>query len=85
MSKPFIFGVATAGDNFTSYVQQFAWLVWVQTDRIATEENFTAALQDLLDQNSVLFQRETQNLGYSVEIARRWNEDSEERLAEKVS
>lgn len=49
-------------DNHSSYVQQFAWLVWVQTDKIATEENFTAALQDLLDQNSVLFQRETQNL-----------------------
>lgn len=49
-------------DNHSSYVQQFAWLVWVQTDKIASEENFTTALQDLLDQNSVLFQRETQNL-----------------------
>lgn len=49
-------------DNHSSYVQQLAWLLWVQTEKTANEENFTSALKDLLDQNSILFQRETENL-----------------------
>lgn len=54
--------ICSTVDNHSSYVQQLAWLVWIQTDKIASQENFTSALQDLLDQNSVLFQRETENL-----------------------
>lgn len=49
-------------NNHSSYVQQLAWLVWVHTGKSATEENFASALEDLLDQNSILFQRETENL-----------------------
>lgn len=49
-------------DNHSSYVQQFAWLLWVQTDKTANDENFDSAFNDLLDQNSILFQRETENL-----------------------
>jgi hypothetical protein len=49
-------------ENHSSYVQQFAWLVWTRTEKIATETEFKQALQDLLDQNSMLF------YNYSEEI-----------------
>ena len=49
-------------DNLSSYVQQLAWLLWIRTTDIATEEQLTHALEDLLDQNNILFQSETENL-----------------------
>lgn len=42
-------------ENHSSYVQQLAWLLWVQTDKIATEADFDAAYTDLLNQNSMLY------------------------------
>lgn len=62
ISKALAAEVCMAVDNHSSYVQQLAWLVWIQTDKTATRENFVFAMQDLLDQNSILFQRETENL-----------------------
>ncbi len=49
-------------DNHSSYVQQLAWLVWTHTDKVATEENFDDACQDILDQNTPLFERQIENL-----------------------
>ena len=49
-------------DNHSSYVQQLAWLLWIRTTDIATEEQLTHALEDLLDQNNILFQSETEKL-----------------------
>lgn len=49
-------------DNHSSYVQQLAWLLWIRTTDTATEEQLTHALEDLLDQNNILFQSETENL-----------------------
>ena len=49
-------------DNHSSYVQQLAWLLWIRTTDMATEEQLTHALEDLLDQNNILFQSETENL-----------------------
>lgn len=54
--------IAKRVDNHSSYVQQLSWLVWVHTDKIATEENFEDAWQDLLDQNTPLFEKQTENL-----------------------
>jgi hypothetical protein len=54
--------IAKRVDNHSSYVQQLAWLVWVHTDKIASEENFEGAWQDLLDQNTPLFEKQTENL-----------------------
>lgn len=62
ISKELASEICMKVDNHSSYVQQFAWLVWVQTDKIATQKNFDSAMEDLLDQNSILFQRETENL-----------------------
>lgn len=42
-------------ENHSSYVQQLAWLLWVQTDVKATEAGFQAAYTDLLNQNSMLY------------------------------
>lgn len=49
-------------DNHSSYVQQFAWLLWVHTEQTATEGDFHAALKDLIDQNNPLFEKQTENL-----------------------
>lgn len=58
-------------DNHSSYVQQLAWLVWIHTDKVATEENFEEAWQDLLDQNTPLFEKQTENLtGYQLNFLR---------------
>lgn len=54
--------ICRAVDNHSSYVQQLAWLVWIHTDRIATEQDFEAAYQDIIDQNSPLFEKQTENL-----------------------
>lgn len=47
--------VAVTVENHSSYVQQLAWLLWVQTDKEATEANFESAYTDLLNQNSMLY------------------------------
>jgi len=49
-------------DNHSSYVQQFAWLVWVRTDKNATETNFEEGLNDLLNQSSALYYNYLENL-----------------------
>ena len=49
-------------DNHSSYVQQLAWLVWIRTDKTATEQDFEAACQDLIDQNTPLFEKQTESL-----------------------
>ena len=36
-------------NNHSSYVQQLAWLVWIHTDKTATEQDFEAAYQDIID------------------------------------
>lgn len=49
-------------DNHSSYVQQLAWLVWIHTDNTATEQDFEAACQDIIDQNTPLFEKQTESL-----------------------
>ena len=49
-------------DNHSSYVQQLAWLVWIHTDDVATEQDFEVAYQDLIDQNTPLFEKQTESL-----------------------
>jgi hypothetical protein len=49
-------------DCHSSYVQQFSWLVWIKTQSIVSEENFIEALEDLFDQNKILFYRNIEEL-----------------------
>ena len=49
-------------DNHSSYVQQLSWLLWIHTDKKATEEGFQEAVSDLLAQNTPLFEKQTEDL-----------------------
>jgi len=49
-------------ENHSSYVQQLAWLVWIHSDKTATEQDFDMAYQDIIDQNSPLFEKQTESL-----------------------
>lgn len=49
-------------DNHSSYVQQLSWLLWIHTDKEATEEIFQEAVEDLLAQNTPLFEKQTEDL-----------------------
>lgn len=54
--------ICQAVDNHSSYVQQLAWLVWIHTDKIATKKDFESAYQDIIDQNTPLFEKQTESL-----------------------
>ncbi len=43
-------------------MQQLAWLTWIHTEKTASGKDFAEACQDLLDQNSPLFEKQTENL-----------------------
>lgn len=49
-------------DRHSSYVQQLAWLVWIHTKETATERDFELAYQDIIDQNTPLFEKQTESL-----------------------
>ena len=49
-------------DNQSSYVQQLSWIVWYKSDKIATNLDVNSALNDILEQNKVFFQREVEQL-----------------------
>ena len=49
-------------ENYSSYVQQLAWNVFLNTDTEATEENLKDAIAELLAQNSALFMQQIGNL-----------------------
>lgn len=63
--------VCDAVENHSSYVQQLAWLIWVNTDKVATEKEFEEAYKDILDQNTPLFEKQTENLSsYQINFLR---------------
>lgn len=49
-------------ENLSSYVQHLAWVVWYKTDKVVTNKDIAAAIDDLLEQNKVFFQREVEQL-----------------------
>ena len=49
-------------DNHSSYVQHVAGLVWVHTDKVATPQDLEMAYEDIIDQNTPLFEKQTENL-----------------------
>ena len=54
--------ICEATENLSSYVQHLAWVVWYKADKVVTDEDVTAAIDDLLEQNKVFFQREVEQL-----------------------
>lgn len=49
-------------ENLSSYVQHLAWVVWYKTDKVVTDNDVKEAIDDLLEQNKVFFQREVEQL-----------------------
>ncbi len=54
--------ICIAVDNHSHYVQQLSWLLWVYTSTEASEEEFNNAYNDMIDQNSLLFEKQTESL-----------------------
>ena len=54
--------ICEATENLSSYVQHLAWVVWFKSDNVVTNKDITAAIDDLLEQNKVFFQREVEQL-----------------------
>lgn len=71
ISQELALKVCDAVENHSSYVQQLAWLIWVNTDKVATEKEFEEAYKDILDQNTPLFEKQTENLSaYQINFLR---------------
>ena len=49
-------------DNHSSYVQHLAWLVWIHTDKVATPKDLEMAYEEIIEQNTPLFEKQTENL-----------------------
>lgn len=49
-------------ENQSNYVQELSWILWVNTDKEATEEKLRESFQELMDHNSLLFERMTETL-----------------------
>ena len=62
ISKELAEEICLRADNHSSYVQQLAWLAWVHTDKVATEQDVEVAYQDIIDQNTPLFEKQTESL-----------------------
>jgi hypothetical protein len=43
-------------------VQHLAWVVWYKSDKVVTNKDVSDAIDDLLEQNKVFFQREVEQL-----------------------
>lgn len=54
--------IATSVNNHSYYVQQLAWLVWGRTETEATQQDLDLALQDIINQNRPLFEKQTEDL-----------------------
>ena len=48
--------------DLSSYVQQLSWLVWYKTDKVVQNKDIDDAINDLLEQNKLFFQREVESL-----------------------
>ena len=54
--------ICDATENLSSYVQQLSWVVWYKSGEIVTDAAIDDAIDDLLEQNKVFFQREVEQV-----------------------
>ena len=54
--------ICEATENLSSYVQQLSWVVWYKSGETVTNSDINEAIDDLLEQNKVFFQREVEQL-----------------------
>lgn len=62
ISETYAENICTMVSSQSSYVQQLSWLIWIHTDKSVTDESFRLGMEDLLAQNTALFERQTENL-----------------------
>lgn len=49
-------------ENLSSYVQHLSWIVWYKTETIVSNNTVAEAVDELMEQNKVFFQREIEGL-----------------------
>lgn len=54
--------ICEATENLSSYVQQLSWIVWYMSEKNVKDKDIHNAINDLLEQNKVFFQREVEQL-----------------------
>lgn len=63
--------ICTEVENYSSYVQQLAWNVMLDTDSKVTDEIIDVAVVELIAQNSALFMQQTEGLSsYQMNMLR---------------
>ena len=62
ISKKMAASIAAAVSDHSYYVQQLSYLVWVSTTKSVTNEILNKALETLLDQNALLYTRDSEEL-----------------------
>lgn len=62
ISEEFVKQICTTVNNHSSYIQQLAWNVMVNTEQEVTDEIFQQAISELLAQSSPLFVQQIQGL-----------------------
>ena len=53
--------IISSVNRHSYYVQQLSHLIWAKTDSVATPDVFDEALEDMLNQNAILYQRDTED------------------------
>ena len=54
--------ICRIADNISSYVQHLSWIVWYKAGRQVTDDMIEEATADLIEQNKLFFQRDTESL-----------------------
>ena len=49
-------------ENLSSYVQHLSWIIWYKAKPVTTNEMIDVAINELLEQGSLFFQREVEGL-----------------------
>lgn len=49
-------------DNHSSYVQQLSWIVWGYTEKKVSQKELNRAIEDIINQNRPLFEKQTEDL-----------------------
>ena len=62
IDKIFISHIIKDTDRHSYYVQQLSHLIWEKTTGAVTEEIYKEALDDMISQNAILYQRDTENM-----------------------
>ena len=62
IATEFIHKIVRSVNRHSYYVQQLSHLVWGRTEKIVTADIVAESLDDMLNQNAILYQRDTENL-----------------------